>query len=210
MRIPSATKRNPARIRTSFKEANTARTTPRPNPAQHKAQQLQSRKCFMFFILLPSAHQIAFIPVYAAAPFWCAPLMAFAWTGGFFPSNVFSRFYRYHKSRDVLNVLRERGLKMLRLQKLICMLILALAVIGAAYSLSIQYTAAQSAPPYAESIWNRTFIDQISGVRVTADSIRRAQGTRLLPLNRHQSWSFSPWLVSAVLWIIYELHWEIS
>lgn len=41
---------------------------------------------------------------------------------------------------------------MLRLQKLICMLILALAVIGAAYSLSIQYTAAQSAPPYAESI----------------------------------------------------------
>lgn len=41
---------------------------------------------------------------------------------------------------------------MLRLQKLICMLILALVVIGTAYSVSIQYTAAQSGPPYEESI----------------------------------------------------------
>lgn len=40
---------------------------------------------------------------------------------------------------------------MLRLQKLICMLILALVVVGTAYSVTIQYAAAQSAP-YAESI----------------------------------------------------------
>lgn len=40
---------------------------------------------------------------------------------------------------------------MLRLQKLICMLILALVVVGTAYSVTIQYAAAQSAP-YTESI----------------------------------------------------------
>lgn len=41
---------------------------------------------------------------------------------------------------------------MLRLQKLICMLILALVVIGTAYSVSIQYATAQSRTSYAESI----------------------------------------------------------
>ena len=51
MRIASATSMTPARISTSLSEVNTASTTPRPKPAQHCAQQLQSKNCF-FFILL--------------------------------------------------------------------------------------------------------------------------------------------------------------
>ena len=73
MRIPKAISKKPAKISTSFREANTASTTPSPNPAQQSAQQLQSKNCFIFFI---ASHRpfFAFVSLYAVPEILCASL----------------------------------------------------------------------------------------------------------------------------------------
>lgn len=71
IRIPNAISKNPAKMSTSFREANTASTTPSPNPAQQSAQQLQSKNCFIFFI---ASHRpfFAFASLYAVSEILCA------------------------------------------------------------------------------------------------------------------------------------------